>query len=70
MAKFADQFLSINSLALKYDYSSKTIRRYLFMAQRAGLKIEKRKMFGGTRYSEKDFDEAMQQLAKQKKLNL
>lgn len=68
MAKFSDQFLSVQSLATKYDCHVKTIRRFLKRARKAGLKIGTRKIMGATRYSESDVEEAMEKMDKRERL--
>lgn len=70
MPKFEDRFLSVGSLGNKYDRCPKTVRRYLRNAEKAGLRIERRKMYGRTCYSEKDFDKAIKEMGKQEKLEI
>jgi len=70
MPKFEDRFLSVQSLARKYDCSVKTIRRFLKDARVVGIEIGQRKIMGAIRYSENDFDKAMEKAGKQGKLKM
>ena len=70
MAKFEDQFLSVQSLATKYDCHVKTIRRFLKRTRKAGLKIKTRKIMDATRYSESDVETAIEKMDKRNGLGI
>lgn len=65
MPKFTEQFLSVRSLAIKYDCSLRTIRRFLNKARRAGIRVGTRKVMGATRYSETDVEHAIEKMNEQ-----